>query len=87
MTNNKPEINEELRDIVSTTIECVKEGLKGKNCGVVGQIEFEIAVIKTDEYLPHSRKRPFPLNRREYLQNIRGYIIFHPARPPPYPPQ
>ena len=49
LTNNKPEVNEELRDLVSTTIESVKEGLKGKNCGVVGQMEFEIAVIKTKE--------------------------------------
>ena len=47
MTDNKPEISEDLKKIVSTTIESVKEGLKGKECGVAGLIEFEIAVIKT----------------------------------------
>ena len=38
-----------MKEIVSTTIESVKEGLKGKKCGVAGLIEFEIAVIKTKE--------------------------------------
>ena len=38
-----------MKEIVSTTIESVKEGLKGKKCGVASLIEFEIAVIKTKE--------------------------------------
>jgi len=41
------EISEDLKEIVSTTIESIKEGMKGKGCGLVGPIEFEIAVIKT----------------------------------------
>jgi len=45
----KPEISEDLKEIVSTTIESIKEGMKGKGCGVVGPIEFEIAVIKSKE--------------------------------------
>lgn len=49
MSEVKPEISEDLKEIVSTTIESIREGLKGKQCGVVGQIEFEIAVIKTKE--------------------------------------
>ena len=49
MTENKPEVSEDLKEIVSTTIESIKEGLKGKQCGVAGLIEFEIAVIKTKE--------------------------------------
>ena len=49
MSETKPEISEDLKKIVSTTIESIREGLRGKNCGVIGQIEFEIAVIKTKE--------------------------------------
>lgn len=49
MPENKPEVSEDLKKIVSTTIESIKEGLKGKQCGVAGLIEFEIAVIKTKE--------------------------------------
>ncbi len=41
------EISEDLKEIVSTTIESIKEGMKGKGCGLGGPIEFEIAVIKT----------------------------------------
>jgi len=43
------EISEDLKEIVSTTIESIKEGMKGKECGVIGPIEFEIAVIKSKE--------------------------------------
>lgn len=41
------EISNDLKEIVSTTIESIKEGTKGKGCGLAGPIEFEIAVIKT----------------------------------------
>ena len=41
------EISEDLKEIVSSTIESVREGLKGKECAVVGTIKFELAVIKT----------------------------------------
>ena len=40
------EISGDLKEIVSSTIESVQEGLKGKECAVVGPIEFELAVIK-----------------------------------------
>lgn len=49
MAENRPEVSEDLKEIVSTTIESIKEGLKGKQCGVAGLIEFEIAIIKTKE--------------------------------------
>jgi hypothetical protein len=49
LSETKPEISEDLKEIVSTTIESIKEGLKGKQCGVAGLIEFEIAVIKSKE--------------------------------------
>ena len=41
------EVSEDLKEIVSTTIESIKEGMKGKGTGVVGPIEFELAVIKS----------------------------------------
>jgi len=43
------EISEDLKNIVSSTIESIKEGLKGEECGVIGPIEFELAVIKVKE--------------------------------------
>lgn len=46
---NLAEISEDLKEIVSTTIDSIKEGLKGRECGIVGMIEFEIAVIKSKE--------------------------------------
>lgn len=49
MSETKPQISEDLKEIVSTTIESVREGMKGKECGVVGTIDFEIAVIKSKE--------------------------------------
>jgi len=45
----KVEISDDLKEIVSTTIESIREGMKGKECGVVGSIDFEIAVIKSKE--------------------------------------
>jgi len=44
---NEYEISEDLKEMVSTTIESIKEGMKGKGCGLVGPIEFEVAVIKS----------------------------------------
>jgi hypothetical protein len=49
LSETKPEISEDLKDIVSTTIESIKEGMKGKECGVIGSIDFEIAVVKSKE--------------------------------------
>lgn len=42
-------ISGDLKEIVSTTIESIKEGMKGKECGIIGSIDFEIAVIKSKE--------------------------------------
>ena len=41
------DISEDLKEIVSTTIESIKEGMKGRETGVVGPIKFELAVIKS----------------------------------------
>ena len=49
MSESKPEISEDLKEIVSTTIESIKEGMKGKNCGVIGSIDFEVSIIKSKE--------------------------------------
>lgn len=49
MTENRPEVSEDLKELVSTTIESIREGMKGKDCGVEGPIDFEIAVIKSKE--------------------------------------
>jgi hypothetical protein len=38
-----------LKEIISTTIESVKAGMKGKECGVSGFIKFELAVVKVKE--------------------------------------
>jgi len=43
------EVSEDLKEIVSSTIESIKEGMKGKDCGVLGVIEFELAVVKEKE--------------------------------------
>ena len=40
-------ISEDLKEIVSTTIESIKEGVKGKEAGVIGPIKFELAVVKS----------------------------------------
>ena len=40
------ETSEDLKEIVSSTIESIKEGMKGKGCGVVGTIKFELSVVK-----------------------------------------
>ncbi len=40
------EASEDLKELVSSTVERIKEGLKGKECGIVEAIEFELAVVK-----------------------------------------
>lgn len=49
VSETRPQISEDLKEIVSTTIESIREGMKGKECGVVGTIDFEVAVIKSKE--------------------------------------
>jgi hypothetical protein len=41
------EISEDLKEIVSSTLTSISEGLKGNNCKIAGVIEFDIAVVKT----------------------------------------
>ena len=43
------EISEDLRDIVSTTLNSVKEGMKKEQVGVSGTIKFEVYAIKSKE--------------------------------------
>ena len=43
------EISEDLRDLVSSTINSVKEGMKEEKCGVSGTIKFEVSVAKSKE--------------------------------------
>ena len=43
------EISKDLKDIVSTTIESIREGMKDAKCGVAGTIDFEVAVVKSKE--------------------------------------
>ncbi len=40
------EISEDLKEIVSSTIDSIREGLKDKNVQIAGTIKFELAVIK-----------------------------------------
>jgi len=41
------EISEDLRDLVTSTISSIKEGLKEEKCGVSGTIKFEVSVVKS----------------------------------------
>ena len=43
------EISEDLKELVSTTIESIREGMKDSKCGVAGTIDFEVAVFKSKE--------------------------------------
>jgi chromosome segregation ATPase len=43
------EISEDLRDLVTSTISSIKEGLKEEKCGVSGTIKFEVSVVKSKE--------------------------------------
>lgn len=47
--DKKVEVSKDLKEIVATTIDSIREGLKGRKCGVFGEIEFEISVIKSNE--------------------------------------
>jgi hypothetical protein len=47
--DKKVEVSKDLKEIVATTIDSIREGLKGRKSGVAGVIEFEIAVIKSKE--------------------------------------
>lgn len=47
--DKKAEVSRDLKEIVGTTIDSIREGMNGRNCGVIGAIEFEIAVIKSKE--------------------------------------
>lgn len=49
MAENRTEISEDLKELVSTTIESIKEGIKGKGCSLIETIDFEVSVIKTSE--------------------------------------
>ena len=40
------EIIEDLKEIVDSTLFSIGEGLEGKNCSLIGEVEFELAVIK-----------------------------------------
>jgi len=41
--DKKVEVSKDLKEIVGTTIDSIREGMNGRNCGVIGAIEFEIA--------------------------------------------
>jgi hypothetical protein len=43
------EISEDLKDIVSTTIQSIKQGIAEEKCGLSGTIKFEVAVAKSSE--------------------------------------
>ena len=46
---NLSETSDDLRDLVSTTIDRIREGLKGKDCAIAGSVKFELAVVKMKE--------------------------------------
>jgi chromosome segregation ATPase len=47
-TKKMVEISEDLRDLVTSTISSVKEGLRQEKCGVSGTIKFEVSVAKSN---------------------------------------
>jgi hypothetical protein len=49
LSKKKPEISEDLMELVRTAIESIREGMKGNDCGVEDAIDFEVAVIKSKE--------------------------------------
>ena len=49
LSEDKPEISEDLKELVSKTIESIKEGMKGKGCALIETIDFEVSVIKSSE--------------------------------------
>lgn len=49
MSEARPEISEDLKELASSTIESIKEGMKGKGCSLIETIDFEVSVIKSSE--------------------------------------
>ena len=49
LAEKKVEVSEDLKDLVSTTIDSLRESFKDRECGVIGAIEFEVAVVKSKE--------------------------------------
>jgi hypothetical protein len=49
LSDTRPEISDDLKELVSTTIASIKEGLKGKGCSIVNTINFEVSVIKAKD--------------------------------------
>jgi hypothetical protein len=49
LSESKPEISDDLKELVSTTIESIKEGLKDRGCSLVNTIDFEVSVIKAKD--------------------------------------
>ena len=49
LSEGKPVISEDLAELVSTTIESIKEGLRGKGCSLINTLDFEVSVIKSKE--------------------------------------
>jgi hypothetical protein len=49
LSDNRPEISDDLKELVSTTIASIKEGLKGEGCSIVNTINFEVSVIKAKD--------------------------------------
>jgi len=43
------EISEDLRDLVASAINSIREGLEEEKCGVSGTIKFEVMVAKSQE--------------------------------------
>ena len=49
LVEEKSEISEDLKKLISTSIESIREGVKGRDCGVAGAIKFEVSIIKARE--------------------------------------
>jgi hypothetical protein len=49
LSDTRPEISDDLKELVITTIASIKEGLKGKGCSIVNTINFEVSVIKAKD--------------------------------------
>jgi hypothetical protein len=45
----KIEISDDLKGLVATTLDSIKDALQNKKAGVMGAVEFEIAAIKSKE--------------------------------------
>jgi hypothetical protein len=49
LSEEQPQVSEDLKELISTTIESIRAGVKGKDCGVSGDIDFEVSIIKSKE--------------------------------------